>query len=1073
MVDSLGRAFGEVTQRYVVGGTISSRPALVSLKHVRNILVKSGVTTIQINDPNQDYGVYESIAQLQNILGIPVGDGSGVTGGGVTNDTLYIVNDGGVSPPDTFLIDLASLADGNGIYDGSGTVPDGTVAAIDSGIVFQGDQTTTLFQIDLDQGLYGTDYTQNDNTAQMLYYDAGGSNKIYVDNAGATMRADGPDKILLNGAVQITDLVTDPPTKLVGADVDGDLSQVILGTNLSLSGDTLNASGGGGGISGTGLANRLAYWTDTGAVGYDVNLKIDTTNEVLSYGAGAPTTAWINTPNSTTKSGWRVGSMEAQSFGSLNNVWIADNIYYNTAFKYRQTGPGALFYFENGGFDIRTAPSGTAGNNATLTQRIIVGNTGTVTVAGQSVFLPSGAALTITSGVNNGLVINKNSATGTPITISVSGSGANNIFQTAYNSNLSSGQDNILLFGKAGSTNNSGYIKYVHSADGSTTANRISLGFFGNDDKATLYTSGNMGLGISTATPAARLDVRGSGATSATSALEVNNSNDSIIIAARNDRRVGINTAYPQRDMHIQGEARISDLTTDTPTRLIGADADGDLGDAGSVGSTQIPYGGGNYLTSEAALSYTEATNTLTLGVAPDHGTLAFGDTSNTQAYIIVNGQRFLHTRGENQLSNSSWFLGYQAGNAAPALGNTNTFRQNMGIGYRAGAALVAGNEYNTFIGNSSGAVYTGTGDFNTAMGAKAFSAVSNNSGSNTAVGYEALGNTSSPGPENTAFGNAALRGASITGGYNTAVGSGALGASGLTSGEYNVAAGRLAGGGMTTGSRNVVVGTYFDAGLSTGGNNVIIGYNGASGNRTGDQNVIIGRGSDGGTMGSDVDGCVIVGYLAGTVSTVDNRLYLENSNTETPLVGGHFDNNYVGINTLITGIDAALEVTGTGATSSTMGFDVSNSNDSIIIAARNDRRVGINTATPDVSLDAGDNTDQIKLPGGTTAQRAAVNNSIRYNSDVEGFEARENGVWFRLTSSQAPSIAAGAAAGTTPTVAIGAGSNDLGGTIEITTGTSTTTGTLATITYGDAFDASTLTGSRSAAIKQCFGISL
>jgi len=42
--------------------------------------------------------------------------------------------------------------------------------------------------------------------------------------------------------------------------------------------------------------------------------------------------------------------------------------------------------------------------------------------------------------------------------------------------------------------------------------------------------------------------------------------------------RVVIGNVTPQRLLHVEGEARISDLTTDTPTRIVGADADGDLG---------------------------------------------------------------------------------------------------------------------------------------------------------------------------------------------------------------------------------------------------------------------------------------------------------------------------------------------------------------------------------------------------------------------------------------------------------------------------------------------------------------
>jgi len=41
---------------------------------------------------------------------------------------------------------------------------------------------------------------------------------------------------------------------------------------------------------------------------------------------------------------------------------------------------------------------------------------------------------------------------------------------------------------------------------------------------------------------------------------------------------LGIGTASPQRMLHVAGEARITDLTTDPPTRIVGADADGDLG---------------------------------------------------------------------------------------------------------------------------------------------------------------------------------------------------------------------------------------------------------------------------------------------------------------------------------------------------------------------------------------------------------------------------------------------------------------------------------------------------------------
>lgn len=47
---------------------------------------------------------------------------------------------------------------------------------------------------------------------------------------------------------------------------------------------------------------------------------------------------------------------------------------------------------------------------------------------------------------------------------------------------------------------------------------------------------------------------------------------------------IGLGTSTPQRRLHVAGEVRITDLVTDTPTVLVGADADGDLGQV-TIGS--------------------------------------------------------------------------------------------------------------------------------------------------------------------------------------------------------------------------------------------------------------------------------------------------------------------------------------------------------------------------------------------------------------------------------------------------------------------------------------------------------
>lgn len=74
----------------------------------------------------------------------------------------------------------------------------------------------------------------------------------------------------------------------------------------------------------------------------------------------------------------------------------------------------------------------------------------------------------------------------------------------------------------------------------------------------------------------------------------ISGSPEEIVMAIDRGKNVGIGTGngIPERKLHVAGEVRITDLTTDTPTRIVGADADGDLG-AITV-STGLTLSGGN-----------------------------------------------------------------------------------------------------------------------------------------------------------------------------------------------------------------------------------------------------------------------------------------------------------------------------------------------------------------------------------------------------------------------------------------------------------------------------------------------
>jgi hypothetical protein len=111
---------------------------------------------------------------------------------------------------------------------------------------------------------------------------------------------------------------------------------------------------------------------------------------------------------------------------------------------------------------------------------------------------------------------------------------------------------------------------------------------------------------------------------------------------------------------------------------------------------------------------------------------------------------------------------------------------------------------------------------------------------------------------------------------HNLGIGYGALALN--TSARYNMAIGELTLVNNTTGEQNIAVG------------------NGALLNNTeGSENIAIGNDA----LGSNLigNGNVALGYRAGSNETGDNKLYIANSNTNTPLIYGEFDNKRLTLN--------------------------------------------------------------------------------------------------------------------------------------------------------------------------------
>jgi len=180
----------------------------------------------------------------------------------------------------------------------------------------------------------------------------------------------------------------------------------------------------------------------------------------------------------------------------------------------------------------------------------------------------------------------------------------------------------------------------------------------------------------------------------------------------------------------------------------------------------------------------------------------------------------------------------------------------------------------------------------------------------NTAVGYQSL-YSNTTGARNTAIGYFSLQ-QNTTGDFNVASGYNALHDN--TTGHNNTASGYFALHMNTTGYDNTAIGASTLYSSLEGNNNTAIGNNALYRNRNGNNNIGLGWGAnrfnrdgsnntivgyEAGLVGSDhsKSGNVFLGYQAGYSETGDNKLYIENSNSTSPLIGGDFAEDEIYLN--------------------------------------------------------------------------------------------------------------------------------------------------------------------------------
>jgi hypothetical protein len=297
-----------------------------------------------------------------------------------------------------------------------------------------------------------------------------------------------------------------------------------------------------------------------------------------------------------------------------------------------------------------------------------------------------------------------------------------------------------------------------------------------------------------------------------------------------------------------------------------------------------------------------------------------------------------------NHVGNANTSASENVGIGEYALANVSTGGGNIGIGKYAGSIITTGTN-NTIVGHNAGVIANGITNA-TAIGANALASANNtvilgnnanvgigtpspadklhvvgklridagkidfrNTGESVFIGQEAGLNDDLANRNNTFIGyqagmfntsgNANVFVGSITG-RNTSTGTlnTALGTSALTNntiGSSNVALGRNALSANTTGSGNIAIGEGALQDKTLGNNNTIIGQQAMTFATNASSNVAVGtRAGYNNLIGT---GNIFLGYEAGRNEIGNNKLYIANSNTTSPLIWGDFASNYVNIN--------------------------------------------------------------------------------------------------------------------------------------------------------------------------------
>lgn len=465
--------------------------------------------------------------------------------------------------------------------------------------------------------------------------------------SGITINNTAPDQtVVLNSGTGISASGTYPNFTITNTAPDQTVS-ISSGTGISVSGTypsfTVTNTGdtnAGDDITGTGASGRVPYFTGAQTVSSTDSLVWDNTDKWFLVNAG---------------------KTQYDAALSVNGAGVFQS--------QRKDTVGAKLIILDAGYP-----------------RIRLGQRGSHFVDLES---PSSGKITYKNDVNGQTFFDVSNSTSGARLNSITSGGVNGttysaftLFANLYGISTSNPAFNLVTFRNSGAA---------------IDVEKIAV-YNGEDGRVVINGGGSGLLGVGTTSPSAKNHIKGNGTTSSTFTFRADNSQDSVIISARDDRRVGINTSSPQEELDVNGNIKLNTFaptpatiaaynSTNVLSKLLvgsGLTINGDtLKSTGGSGNTNLAFTGTSSPVTLTSSTGTDVTITAGTGVSLSATAtdLTITNSSPDQTVSITNGggisvsgtyPNFTLTATDDSATNEG-SLTVGAGTGTTSLINSNT----------------------------------------------------------------------------------------------------------------------------------------------------------------------------------------------------------------------------------------------------------------------------------------------------------------------------------------------------------------------------------------------------------------